>query len=112
MVTIIYGGGGHIGHVTWHLDLDLDGLNEFLFLPTLKTTYEICLQLAKWLLRCLKLSNYCKTWVKGHRMTLIFSTHKYSCNHSDKFNHQFEAKIFRPFHKILCILFFPYFTLP
>ena len=38
---------------------DLDGLNIFLFLPTLKATCEIWLQSAYWLLRkCLKSSNY------------------------------------------------------
>ena len=49
---------------------DQDDLNIFLLSQTLKATYKIWLQLAWWLFRrCLKLSNYGKSWVKGQTMT-------------------------------------------
>ena len=87
---------------------DLDSLNIFVFPPTLKATYEIWLQFAKWLLRkYLKLSNYGKSLVKDQTMTLTFSTHKSSSTHYDNSNYHFEAKIFITFHEILCISICP-----
>ena len=42
---------------------------HILFTPTLKATNEMWLHAKLFLERCLKLSNYVKSWIKGETMT-------------------------------------------